>query len=328
MKNAKKLVALAAAATMLMSSATVYADTIEGDVNFVNTTIYKVTLPTTEGMSFLLDPQGLTSLDAGSYDANEAGKIVSEGEMVAVNESSVDVVLNADFYLVDSDTESPVDVVASDGTLTTDSGSGKQTSKEVQIYITTDDDTTDTVEVGEAAGAGTNFTMDAATYTFGGNKTDGYTYDLTADSGSKLKMEIEGTVAKDYDWSAYADGTQTLTLNAVFKFTKTAGGDAVVNTEASTPTPTDNYVMSLNEDGTVSYTFVDAPEGTLTAFTLNGTARNGQIGSNVTYAEGTLTIARALTETTTAGWWNASSDNTIVVTIGSEAPITLTYSPS
>lgn len=305
MKNAKKLVALAAAATMLMSSATVYAAdpiSIEGEVNYVNTTIYKVTLPTNEGMKFLLDPQGLTSLDAGDYSADAAGKIVAEGEMVAKNESSVEVVLNADFYLVDSAATDKVTIIPSSGTITEvgDEGSEKQSKKEVQIYITTDDNDATTssdpkIEVGTEAGDGTDFTMKAAEYNFGVNEAGEYTYDLTADSGSTLTMEIAGAVAKDYDWSAYADGTNTLTLNAVFGF-KDAAGEEIENTEASTPVATDDYLITFADNGTASYTFVNKPDTDDKGLTAVSSAKgnhSGAIGTNITYDQSTGTISFA-----------------------------------
>lgn len=314
----KKLIALLAASVMAMSSMSVCAETIEGDVNYVNQTIYKVVLPTTSGMSFTLDPQGLASLDkeGNTYDAGEAGKIISTGTMTAENMSSVDVVLNADFYLVDSDSADPVDLVTS-----ITETEGKQATKEIVLTVKTSDTTTTSVNVtSSTAGAGTNFTMAAATYTFKGNKTDGYKYEMTDGTGKKLNMTLEGSVAKDYDWSAYTGADpETLTLNAVFKFTKTAGGDAVVNTE-TTPA-TDDFVMAADDD-VVSYTFVDAPEGTLTKIFVNDIERTGQVTKgNITYTDGTLTFNAEAISVTGIG---ATGSYTIKATIGSET-VTLTY---
>ena len=291
MRHTKKLIATTMAMTMVMGTMPVLADTIEGDVNYVNTTIYKVTLPTTEGMSFLLDPQGLTSLDAGDYDESAAGKIVSEGTMVATNESSVDVVLNADFYLVDSDTDDSVSIVASTGSIT--EKDSKQDSKEVQIYITTDDATTTTIEVGSAEGAGTDFTMDAADYEFGGNAEDGYTYDLVADSGSTLTMEIAGNVAKDYDWSAYADGSQTLTLNAVFKFTTADGDD--IDAEAADTTP----VYSKANGGSI---VLDTEKNAVTKVVIG--ASEDSLAATTKYTWDSITK----TLTLTSGLWAAAEE--------------------
>ncbi|MBQ8822669.1 MAG: hypothetical protein IJZ82_08510 [Lachnospiraceae bacterium] len=316
----KKLIALLAASVMAMSSMTVLAEEgkIEGDMNYVNTTIYKVELPTTDGMSFILDPQGLTSLDAGAYDSDEAGKIVAEGTMVAKNFSSVDVYLTADFFVEDSDTASPVALK---------SAIDADDEKQLALTITTTDTTTPLINVtADAAGAATEFKMDKATYNYTGNATEGYAYTLDDSTGSKLEMTIGGTIAKEYDWSAYTDD-QTLTLNAVFKFVKASGStDEVENTVAAPVTPTtDDYVMAANDDGTVSYTFVDAPDGTLTALTVDGVAKNGAItAGNVTYEDGVLSFNT--TSVAGTGIGNAG-DHTISVTIGGEV-VELTYTAS
>lgn len=86
----KKLVAFGLAATLTVAPVAVFADdatapvtgeeaTVPGGVNYIDTTVYKVTLPTTTGLDFVLDPQGLSALDASTpaqpADADK-GKIV------------------------------------------------------------------------------------------------------------------------------------------------------------------------------------------------------------------------------------------------------------
>lgn len=292
----KKLIALLATLTLGMSSMTAMAETIEGDVNYVNTTVYKVTLPTTAGMSFTLDPQGLTSLDAGAYDGSAAGKIISTGTMTAVNESSVAVTLTADFYLEDTDSAS-LTLKSEGDTFTTDSNS-KESSKEIKLVVETDDATAGNISVtSTAAGTGTDFTMAAATYTYGGNAEDGYTYDLTAGSGSEVNMTITGAVAKDYDWSAYtddADTPATLTLNAVFKFTNAAGDE--IDAEVVAPAPT--AAVSTWDGGSDLWVAIDdngglVDESLLTSVQIKDDtmAALANVNYTVDEAQGWMTIA-------------------------------------
>ena len=317
----KKLIALLATSVMAMSSMTVCADSLEGNINWVDKTIYKVVLPTTEGMSFTLDPQGLTALDAEDGDINAtAGSIVSTGTMTAKNWSSVAVTLTASFYVTDTNATS-VTLVGKDDTLDNE-------NTEMQLIITADDtDATELYVTGTADNdtSDASFTMDAANYEFTGNATDGYAYELVENAeASVVNLTIGGSVAKEADWSAYVgDEAKKITLNAVFKFTNDDDdelpADAIITEDAVVPA-TDNYVMLLGDDGSVSYTFVEVPEGTLTALTSNGSNRAAAItNGNITYEDGTLTFnATAVSKTLTTG------TNTIVATIG-DANYTLTY---
>lgn len=315
----KRFFVLLTVLAMLASSMTAFAGEIQGDVNYVNTEVYKITLPTTEGMSFILDPQGLASLDEGAHDASKAGLIVGTGTMSAINESSVPVLLNTSFYVTDTD-DSQALTLSNDGSIS--SQSAKEMSLEIAVSVSAGDvssgdglsaiTSTQTIYV-ESVSAGdptnTGYRMSAATYSFGGNKTDGYTYDLTADTGSIINMTIGGKVAKDYKWDAYDE--ETISLNAIFKFNKIVGGDEIENTVASGRT--DDYVMAL-ANGEVSYTFVDAPEGSLTNITINGTPRTGQVtSSNITYTAGVLKFNAAAVSTCGL---NATGTYEIVATIG------------
>lgn len=111
----KKFVAVGLAATMMVMPMTVFADeltapttgeeaTVEGNVNYIDTTVYKVTLPTTSGLDFVLDPQGLSALDKTTpvqpADADK-GKIVGGVGTACINKSSVPIKLTASFYVTD-----------------------------------------------------------------------------------------------------------------------------------------------------------------------------------------------------------------------------------
>lgn len=259
MKTSKKLLATATALTLALSPMTAFAEDatspttqdspndITGGVTYVDTTIYKVTLPTTTGLSFAIDPQGLiASLGEdgnGTYDDSKAGTIVGTGNLQAVNQSSVDIDLTSKFYVTDST-----------GTLTLldEKGTIDDTKQQLQLKIATK-----YVDKGTAASAPADIDgydgddslyvtatsnsdtsdlvvkMGAADYEFTGNKTAGYQYTQKTDNNNStnLFMAITGKVAKDYDWSAYtkADSPATIKLSAVFGF------DAAATTPA-TPT--------------------------------------------------------------------------------------------
>ncbi len=277
MKHTKKFIAVGAALTLAMSSMTAFAADLEigGDVDYVNTTIYKLTLPTTEGMSFRLDPQGLASLDGegASYDSTKAGLIVGDGTMTAKNESSVDVKLSSQFYIVDSTekAEDRVKLVASTTGITKD-GDNKESTREIALTITSDDkDTTtttdpviDVIKSTAADATGADFTMKAATYEF--KKTaDGYVYEKKSDSaGSTVEMTIGGKIAKDADWSAYSKaGGPTITLHAVFEF-KNADGSAIDVTPATTSISGSAYSRA-KKDNTYTITWgADVPDASRT----------------------------------------------------------------
>lgn len=279
MKNMKKFVAIATALTMAMAPMTAFADTIGGDVNYVNTTIYKVTLPTTEGMGFTLDPQGLASLDGGGEHSDEnAGDIIGAGTMTAVNESSVDVTLSAKFYIVDSSASATL----SDTTIS------DETANEIAMVITSDvadvdASKTDFAVTATAQGEATavKFDMTAATYTF--TKTDaGYAYVLTPDSGSKVNLTIGGKVAKEADWSAYTgEDAATITLNVVFEFLDGEGDTIEVEEEVENRGPSIPSTATYDASEGTGTIAIDLGAGT-TATTVSKAYYGGTADSQTT----------------------------------------------
>lgn len=303
MKRTKNFVAVATALTMALSVmavpsmavsasdlSTVSDNTISGDVNYVNTTVYQVTLPTTTGMEFALDPQGLTSLDQGSYNAGDAGKIVSATKMTATNESSVPLNLTSKFYVEDST-----------GTLTLVDANGTvdNSKQQMQLFIQTDGNGSDASYSNAVAvtalssTAPTDYTvsMNAATYTFGKTGSE-YTYTLSAGTGSKLNMKIAGSVAKDYDWSAYTgDDAATVKLHAVFKFedanaTTGSAGSGSAEVAYGYFNPTADFVWfdlsetangGITDSAKLSSVTVTAPGGSATAVTATVVDNWGKI---------------------------------------------------
>ena len=315
----KALIATVAALTFAMSSMTAFAtsgdvDTdqtdqasdltapggdetaqvIDGKVYYINKTIYKVTLPTTTGItSFVLDPQGLMGTE---------GAIISQGTMTAINKSSVDINLTSSFYVTDSA-----------GTLTLVDSADNINDKQQQVYLVVQDDS-ETADTYKDAFAITSLSADtpsshtvkmaAAAYEVTGDATNGFAYTIKTDEeGSKLNMKLAGSMASEYDWSAYTAATdpETIKVNALFKF------------EDAGTVVTDAWVT--NSDGSISYTFSTVPEGNLTGISFNGTAKNGQIGSNITYEAGTLSVNAVAV----SAFVSSTGTTTISATIGGTA---------
>ena len=330
----KKLVALATALTMVLTPMTAFAAdlSIGGDVNYVETTIYKVTLPTTEGMNFVLDPQGLTSLDGedATYDENEVGKIVGNVNMVTKNDSSVEVKLNAEFYLTDTaDSAATLVDGSADGFTFTDA-----TVNSIALVVTAVDNaespTTTKIPVtaSDDSGSGQDFTMAAAIYEFVKDAETGEYEYVLKETGSTLTMTIGGYVAAEADWSAYtgADAAE-LTLHAIFTFT--GEDDEEVTPEEETP------VVEDREPSIPSSATYDASEGTgtiaidlgagTTVTTVDsayygGTAENATIELEYEFdGEGNLTYSLAA--------WNTQAGKTkyvkVVLADGTEQVVTV-----
>ncbi len=291
----KKLIATLSAMVLAMAPMTVSASAltepgdgtsqeVTGDVYYENTTIYKVTLPTTSALEFALDPQGLLSLSDGQ-GGDSAGTIVGTGSMSAKNESSVPITLTGKFYVVDSantvsllandaeldDTKAAISmqIVSLDGT-----GSSASAPSDVTGYTGT---SVDVVGTSLETATKQDYTMAAATYKFTGDKDAGFEYalDSTSDDASVLFMSITGKVAKDYDWTAYSDGTNTLKLNAVFGFSDPA---AVPADRAPSAGTTSTYDLS-DVSGTVSVDLgAGASASTISSVTFGG---NGTTFPNV-----------------------------------------------
>lgn len=111
MKLNKKFLSCFMAATMMVSPAAVFADTVDvasgtvngtGTVHYVNTKIYNIILPTDEALDFSIDPMGLLSIN-GTTDlatalsnAAAAPTNVTSNATAIINKSSVPVTVNVE----------------------------------------------------------------------------------------------------------------------------------------------------------------------------------------------------------------------------------------
>lgn len=144
----------------------------------------------------------------------------------------------------------------------------------------------------------------------------------TVNVGSKATGKVDGEdvsfTREGYTFAGWFDAAEN--------------GDEVTITNISSATtvfahwtenPTDDYVMTASNGG-YTYTFVDEPEGTLTAANIDGTARNGAVTQgNIAYSNGVLTI----NTTAASGFGLTSGNHTVKVTIG-DVEYTLTISNS
>lgn len=323
-----------------------------GEVDYIDTTVYEVIIPTSGSLSLTVDPQGLTGLEDGkSATADQlsayAGKVYSDDVAVIANLGSKDVRVSVELKL------------SGDATgVTTKDAVESGTANNILLYaVPAAKDFYDDAKDGASyAGSTTGIVMSStpATIDFVVPHTDfefkksgsTVTYERVADStphGTGLKFA--GLVNTDADWTDYKDGgSKSIGMTAKFTFTHTltsgdvadttesapafmkayTGTKVTVEAEANGSAQTDSYVMTANSDGSVSYTFVDAPTGTLTAFSINGTARAGMITNGAaSYANGVFKVSA----TGVSNQLSTRGTYEIVVTIGGVTK-TLTYTVS
>jgi hypothetical protein len=246
----KKVLALLMAATMVLgSSMTVWASdatddgvntepsgtetiTSIGSAEYVNTNVYQVVLPTSNGLSLTIDPQGLSTIANGGSktDAELAGaagkvftnvasvanqgakpvKVTASMKLTASNDSDATFVATADDVEADSTTDNNIYAYVVPSGVDTKDASGYLASGK-GYYLGTDETKLE-------------FVVPAATYKFTKNDKGETSYDrdTSADEhGTALK--VEGLVNKKADWSDFVkDGekaaTKSVTLTTVFEF--------------------------------------------------------------------------------------------------------------
>lgn len=243
--KAKKILAAMMATVLAVSPATVFASdvtrtepgsgdriVIDGDNVYVDTTVYKVTLPTSTGLSFKLDPQGVfgffTDPDASSSTPSKndlttyAGKIVGDGAHNIKNKSSVPVAVTCDYTLTtDAD---DIEIVTTGTTVDDDEKQvklnivGGTTDAAGKFVAATGSDKFETA-IGETSSK-VQVVLDEADYVFTQNGDD-FSYDpaTTGTLETAAAVSISGLVSKNADWSEL-DGTNAkkITLGCIYSF--------------------------------------------------------------------------------------------------------------
>jgi len=231
----------------------------EGTVNYVDTTVYSVELPTAGCFNFTIDPQGIlsatdpTTYPADKYPAGTAGYIVAtEGTGAYIkNQSSVPIKLLVDAYVTNDDTNGTASSVnllslAEYGAGLTNSGIDNNMMLSFDITGETADGsmladatgiTRDTVipnviavernskpdPAANEVGTQISFALNSAAYKFNGT-AGAYTYDLdttAAQQGDAVGMRLSGFVNTNADWSAYTGSSaEKIIVKTVFSFDK------------------------------------------------------------------------------------------------------------
>lgn len=107
--KAKKVLTAVLSAAMVFSvlpGTSAKAEEIDGSTIFVDQEVIDVTLPTTASQKFYVDPQGLIAIGTGGDGAvaANAGTVIGNSDMYAVNRSSIPLALSVSYRLVDSAT--------------------------------------------------------------------------------------------------------------------------------------------------------------------------------------------------------------------------------
>lgn len=334
MKLWKKAAAVFMAATMVLGTAGVAL--ADGSVNSGGTTgtgtftgsgdlksVFSVTVPTSANIDFYIDPAGLlpatdyaqlgtnssgiTDSSKNFYFANSGGTFGPTSDIItATNKSSFDVVIEVEAALTVSD---GIAIAANEAGVTGD-------DPIIYVGLVSSDGTTETKTSLDSAGV---------------TKSDGI-------EGCESNFEITYTQANGYKKTVKGDADASLWKQFSFNLEGKAGGDWGSDLDGTAPSVSLTWKVYdpdevAEEEEAVTYTLTknannhlvcnfngSAPAGTLTAVTVNGTARNGQIGSGITFANGTFKINSAQV----TNWGLTAGNTTVVATIGG-ADYTMTY---
>lgn len=227
--------------------------TTEGDVNYVDTTVYSVTLPTAGCFNFTVDPQGIlsatdpTNYGGDRYPGGTAGYIVAtEGTGAYINnKSSVPIKLTVQAYVESDDSTgvpSTVNLLSVDQSglvfsgidnnmwLTFDITSDvldlktflDQTSIKSEVvnqYVVTIDQNGQPAAGNEAALV--SFALNGAAYEFTGTPGN-YDYTMkTGEVGDSVGLRLSGLANVNADWSTYTGTTgEKIIVKTIFDFDK------------------------------------------------------------------------------------------------------------
>lgn len=234
MKLNKKFLSCFMAATMMVSPAAVFADTVDvasgtvngtGTVHYVNTKVYNIILPTDEALDFHIDPMGLLTIN-GTVDlatalsnAAAAETNVTSTATAIINKSSVPVTINVETSVHNGNSSYSIDTDVSAAAV-------KLVSKKEDVK---------TASNASHAGLYLAITpLSGASFTSGSIVTDSASRvaDLTMDATNVANKTITGEVF-------------TLSEAGIVLTTAEALDDEVVTANGSTVTP-DSFKINLS----------------------------------------------------------------------------------
>ncbi len=221
----------ASAATGTAEDTTGQTVTGEGNVEYVDTKVYQVTLPTTATLNLTVDPQGLTGMTGETATLEEldeyAGKVFMQSKPVISNVGSVPTKVTAELTLTGNATAvSTVEAVTV---------SGNDPANNIILYaVPSAEDVLGEEEnyvastkgiVMTTSGVSVDFILPGADYVVVSGGDAGFSYELADenDKGHGTALSFEGLVNKYADWSDYAgaSATQNIGMTAKFTFTHT-----------------------------------------------------------------------------------------------------------
>lgn len=269
----KSILALTLAMSMIMGSAmTVLATeytaddestgstvTGEGDIGYVNTKVISVTLPTSETLKLIIDPQGLSALENGSTASKEdledaAGLITCANKAVVTNCSSVPVKVSvkltgtgAATFVTDADSveKAPTTGNKEENVLLYALPSAVDVEDSADNYVASTTGVTITTTA-----ATVNFVLDPAEYNYSKDGTGKASYTIKeGETGHGTAIAFEGLVNSQADWSEYVKETSpsTIGMTAVFTYTSTLEDSDVADTTEGAP-----YGMVKMTSGTIT----------------------------------------------------------------------------
>lgn len=226
--------------------------TTEGNVNYVDTTIYSVTLPTANCFNFIVDPQGIlaatdsTNYGEDKYPGGTAGYIIAEEGTGAYinNKSSVPIKLTVKAYVESDDSTgapSTVNLLSAEQSGLVHSGIDNNMWLAFDITNDTLDVTTFlnetsiktesvnpyvvTISQNGQPAAGTDeealisFALYGAAYEFTGTPGN-YAYSMkSGETGDSVGLRLSGFANAYADWSAYTGtGAEKIIVKTVFDF--------------------------------------------------------------------------------------------------------------
>jgi hypothetical protein len=263
-----------------------------GKVDYVNTTVYSVGLPTDAGMDLTVDPQGLSALaDSSSATAADladaAGKITCNQIVPITNAGSVPVKVTVSMSFtgnatvkssiddVNAGTNTNVLLYAVPSAVDTKDADGYQASNTGIVIEGTADSPT-----------AISFILPAAGYVYQKNDSGEPSYVRDTSDVHGTALEFAGLVNKNADWSSYSgtSATNTIGLKAVFTFTHTFSDEAdktdgtpyammTLAQSVNTVEVENGPQVSISDDGLITISNLTADQNyTNLAITMDGTA--------------------------------------------------------
>jgi hypothetical protein len=282
----------------------------EGDTTYLDTEVYSVLLPTSANLDFTLDPLGLLDVAPGEskdLSALPSGKIISDTIVGVLNKSSVDIELTIGLKITgdatvvaaeadaDDDTDNnvfmavrPSKIVIDDSMIGTLSKPGATLASGAAGAFPLND-----------TGYVLNFLLGKAAYVV--TNTDGertYDYKTGVANGVGTAITFEGAVNPTADWSAYAAGTKSVGLAAVFSFEKADKTAHAYLAQADLQDSTPADIVGLKQKTASAVTIPEPTYGFKTSAGLSAINNSGNIsdpigGANPLAGTATFTIDAA-----------------------------------